>query len=92
MIRAKHFSIQEYVPRHIYELRGEKAWELIDPRLILLNDTIREFINSPMVINTWHSEGLVRLMVTGNGQDLERQSFTVMISRKIRQSKMNTGC
>lgn len=54
MVKAKYFGIQEYVPQHIYERRGEKAWELIDSRLIVLNDRLRARFGR-MIINTWHS-------------------------------------
>jgi len=54
---AKHFAIQELVPEHVYQARGQNAWQLIDSRLIELIDLMRDR-HGPMVINTWHSEKL----------------------------------
>jgi len=56
-VKAIYFSIEEYVPPHIFEQRGDKAWELIDPRLIRTNDLLRSYFGT-MIINTWHSESL----------------------------------
>jgi len=58
-VKAEHFCIQEYVPPHIFFTRGERAWELIDSRLIETNDALRERFG-PMIINTWHSPTLIR--------------------------------
>ena len=52
-IRANHFTIQELVPRHVYEDRGDKAWELLDDRAIITLDALRERYG-PMIVNNWH--------------------------------------
>jgi hypothetical protein len=53
-MKAKHFVIQELVSPNIYDKRGEKAWELINPNLILLIDRIKEkFPMGSMTINNW---------------------------------------
>jgi len=51
MIKAKHFKIHELVPPAIYTARGEKAWELIDTRLILLIDALREEFGQATINN-----------------------------------------
>lgn len=51
MTKAKHFKIHELVPPSIYTLRGEKAWELIDSRLITLIDAMREEFGSATINN-----------------------------------------
>lgn len=53
----RYFSIEELVPPHIYAERGEKAWQLLDSRMLLTIDQMREALG-PMVINTWHSKKL----------------------------------
>ena len=53
-MKSKLFRIQEVVPEHIYNLRGEKAWELIDDRLIQTMDTLKTiFPEGSMTINNW---------------------------------------
>ena len=50
--RCKHFIIQELVPPQVYEARGYKAWELIDVRLLMTLDRLRNRFGS-MKINDW---------------------------------------
>lgn len=52
MYQCRHFSIQELVPRHVYEERGPKAWELLDDRALITLDAIRDFAG-PTVVNNW---------------------------------------
>lgn len=42
MYTCKHFAIHELVPRAVYNDRGEKAWELLDDRLLITLDRLRE--------------------------------------------------
>ena len=42
MYKCKHFEIHELVPPHIYEKRGEKAWELLDERALITLDALRD--------------------------------------------------
>ena len=51
-----HFVIQELVPRAVYEARGEKAWELLDHRLLWSLDQLRKRYG-PIIINNWHLGG-----------------------------------
>lgn len=41
-MKCKHFAIHELVPLKVYTARGEKAWQLLDPRLVVLIDAIRD--------------------------------------------------
>ena len=51
---SKIFKIQEFVPEHIYLKRGEKAWELIDDRLIITAEALKKaFPLGTMTINNW---------------------------------------
>jgi len=53
-VKSTLFKIQEFVPEHIYLKRGEKAWELIDDRLILTAETLKGlFPQGTMTINNW---------------------------------------
>jgi len=52
MYQSKHFALHEYVPPHIIELRGDKAWELLDSRLLISDDGLRTRYGS-ITINNW---------------------------------------
>jgi hypothetical protein len=53
-MKSKHFQIQELVPKDIYEKRGDKSWELINPKLIEMIDLLKEdFPNGTITINNW---------------------------------------
>ncbi len=58
MYKCKYFVIQEWVPQHVYKDRGDRAWELLNPRILKSADRLREDLKCPMIINTWHSEKL----------------------------------
>jgi hypothetical protein len=55
-MRCQYFKIQELVSPKVYEERGEKAWALMDPRLLETLDWLRSAYG-PMIINNWHSVG-----------------------------------
>lgn len=52
MEKAEYFKIFELVDPETYEARGQKAWELIDSRLITVIDRLRA-IFGPATINDW---------------------------------------
>ncbi len=56
MIKAKYFSIEELVDRETFKKRGDKAWQLIDDRLIYMIDALREKFG-PITINNWNMGG-----------------------------------
>ena len=48
------FKTQELVPKHIYQKRGEKAIELINPLLIdSLNQLKQDFPSGSITVNNW---------------------------------------
>jgi hypothetical protein len=53
MYTCDHFSIHELVPRSVYEKRGEKAWQLLDERLLITLDRLRKRYGSTTV-NNWY--------------------------------------
>ena len=42
MYRCEYFALYELVPEEVYLERGEKAWELLDKRLLITLDRLRE--------------------------------------------------
>lgn len=42
MYKCEHFSIHELVPPDVFNKRQEKAWELLDERLLITLDKLRE--------------------------------------------------
>lgn len=53
MYKPKHFRVEELVPKHIFQKRGDKALELIDDRVLITIDTLRELLGKPITINNW---------------------------------------
>ena len=54
---AKKFKIEELVPEIVFNDRGQKAWQLIDHRLIANLDALREQVGVSMVCNNWSTGG-----------------------------------
>lgn len=52
MYKCKHFVIEELVPRHVHEDRGERAWSLFDDRALQTLDTLRDKFGRT-TINNW---------------------------------------
>lgn len=50
--KTKHFRIEELVSPEVFADRGEKAFELLDVRLLITLDQLRERYG-PMTINNW---------------------------------------
>jgi hypothetical protein len=53
MEKCKHFSIHELVPPNTFKQRAEKAWELLDERLLITLDRLRERYG-PMTVNNYY--------------------------------------
>lgn len=52
MYTPKHFDVQELVPQSIYDLRGPQAIELIDERVLITLDKLRE-VFGVCTVNNW---------------------------------------
>ena len=52
MYKCKHFVIQELVSPGTYKDRGEKAWQLLDDRMLMTLDLLREKYGK-MTVNNW---------------------------------------
>ena len=48
----KYFTVEELVPPQVFKDRGQKAWELIDSRLLATLDRLRDRYG-PMTINDY---------------------------------------
>ena len=57
--RPRHFQLHELVPQDVHEARGEAAWELLDPRILITADAIRDTFG-PTTINDWRDGGLFK--------------------------------
>ncbi|MFQ5543897.1 MAG: hypothetical protein ACE5FY_06050 [Nitrospiria bacterium] len=53
MEKCRYFKIHELVPPHVFNQRGEKAWELLDTRLLVTLDRLRERYGS-MTVNNYY--------------------------------------
>lgn len=56
MYQCKHFAIHELVPPEVYKSRGNKAWELLDERLLETIDKLRDWGGS-ITINNYNWGG-----------------------------------
>lgn len=52
MYKCKYFNIKELVSEGTYKRRGEKAWQLLDDRMLQTIDLLREKYGS-VTINDW---------------------------------------
>ena len=59
MYKPRHFYTQELVPEHVYRDRGEKALELLDDRLLITLDDMRDAYG-PIVVNDWYRGGVIQ--------------------------------
>lgn len=56
MYVPKYFAAHELVPPHIFQQRGAKSFELLDDRVLITLDALREKFG-PLVVNNYHSGG-----------------------------------
>jgi len=53
-MKSRYFRIEELVDKATYSARGDRAWELLNPNLILFIDLIKEkFPEGTITINNW---------------------------------------
>ena len=52
MYKCTHFIIEELVSKGTFAARGEKAWQLLDDRLLITLDSLRKKYGS-MTVNNW---------------------------------------
>lgn len=57
--RPTSFIVQELVPPEIYDARGERAWELLDPMALMSLQSVRDKFG-PITVNNWHAGGVYK--------------------------------
>ena len=77
--RSKCFRITELVSRQIYQERGDRAWELLQPAALRTLDLLREKFGR-IVINNWNVQGPynesgLRHFETGTGAEWSMHKF-----------------
>ena len=55
-----NFYLDEFIDPITYSERGERSIQLMDMRIILAIQHLREVINKPITINNWASRGQFR--------------------------------
>lgn len=58
-MRPTSFILQELVDPDTFLLRGDRAWELLDPRALATLQALRDHLG-PCVVNNWHDGGTYR--------------------------------
>ena len=53
----KYFKMHELVDEKVYNLHGEASERFFDTRLLETIDLLREMLERPITINTWHNGG-----------------------------------
>ncbi|EKD9324308.1 hypothetical protein OS347_000733 [Vibrio vulnificus] len=53
MYKSKYFKVEELVSKSMFNQRGHKAIELIDERVLMTLDSLRENLNKPITVNNW---------------------------------------
>lgn len=56
MYKCKYFKIYELVPKEVYKERGEKAWSLLDDRMLITIDALRNKYGR-IIINDYYFGG-----------------------------------
>ena len=52
VVKCKHFRIEELVSPKVFKDRGQNAWKLLDPRLLVTIDALVDKFG-PMIVNDW---------------------------------------
>ena len=55
----KQFLPQEFLSKDIYIKWQGKSWMFIDERLLKNYDAVREYLDKPVILNTWFSQSMV---------------------------------
>jgi hypothetical protein len=53
----KYFDLREFVDPVTYAELGDESIDLLDEKLFKISEFVRETINAPCFINTWHTGG-----------------------------------
>lgn len=53
----KYFTVKELVSKDVYDLLGDEAVKLFDPKALQVLEDIREILGVPLICNNWHIGG-----------------------------------
>lgn len=53
----KYFAVEELVSKEVYELLGDEAIKLFDPKALEVLEDVREILAVPLICNNWRSGG-----------------------------------
>lgn len=53
----KYFTVEELVSEEVYELLGDEAIKLFDPKALEVLEDVREILAVPLICNNWRSGG-----------------------------------
>lgn len=51
--KPENFILQEFVSREVWKERGDRAWELLDYRIVVSVQEIRDYTGGRVVLNDW---------------------------------------
>jgi hypothetical protein len=54
---TKHFNTEELVSKQVYDVIGDDAIKLFDPKVLESLEAIREILNVPLICNNWVEGG-----------------------------------
>lgn len=54
---TKHFNTEELVSKQVFDVIGDDAIKLFDPKALETLETIRELVNVPLTCNNWANGG-----------------------------------
>jgi hypothetical protein len=57
LYRPRFFQVEELVSPTVFNTLGERAWLVMDYRILRTVDAVREFFGRPVTINNWHLGG-----------------------------------
>jgi len=77
---SDNFTIQEFVPKEIYQIYSERSIWFVDQRLIDGMQWLREYFGASITINNWHTGGTLqnrgfRHPTTTTGARLSQHKF-----------------
>ena len=54
---TKHFNTEELVSKQVFDVIGDDAIKLFDPKALETLEVIREILDVPLICNNWADEG-----------------------------------